>query len=118
MTGMIRGLRHLLLIGRHPLPRDFMQKHGVTPASLQSLKCTDELCKAVEEIAIIALNYMDDSWVKSPTEARPAMLPAVLARAYLKRLADTGYNPFDEKNARPLSYRAWRLMIPALTGRF
>jgi phytoene synthase len=118
LTGTIRGLRHLLLTGRHPLPRDFMQKHGLASAALHSLKHSDELCKAVEEIAVIALTTLNDNWVKLPGKAMPAMLPAVLARAYLKRLADTGYNPFDERNLLPLPYRTWRLMVPALTGRY
>lgn len=118
LIGTIRGLKHLLLTGRHPLPREFMQKHGLTSAALQSLKRSDELCKAVEEIGHTALNYLNDSWVKPSGKALPAMLPAVLARAYLKNMAGTGYNPYDERNLQPLPYRTWRLIIPALTGRF
>lgn len=117
LIGMVRGLRHLLLTGRLPLPQDLMDKHGLTQTKLQSLKRSDELCKTVEEITVIALKYQEDGHVKSAGRAMPALLPAVLSRAYLKRLADTGYDPFDERNLRPLRYRAWRLMIPALTGR-
>jgi phytoene synthase len=117
LTGMARGLRHLLLTGRSPLPLDLMKKYGLTQAGLQSLKRSDSLCKTVEEIAVIALNSMDEMSMKKSGRAAPALLPSILARAYLKRLAGTGYNPFDERNMRPLSYRAWRLMIPALTGR-
>lgn len=118
LAGTARGLRHLLLAGRHPLPRDFMNRHGLKSAALHSLKRSDELCKAVEEIAVIALNLLDDDLVKAPGRAMPALLPGVLVRAYLKRLADTGYNPFDERNLQPLPYRTWRLIIPALTGRY
>ncbi|MBE9553983.1 MAG: squalene/phytoene synthase family protein, partial [Proteobacteria bacterium] len=117
LTGMVRGLRHLLLTGRSPLPQDLMKKHGLTQAEMQSLKRSDALCKTVEEIAVIAMNNLDDASVKKSGRAAPALLPSVLARAYLKRLAGTGYDPFDEKNMRPLPYRAWRLMIPAFTGR-
>lgn len=117
LTGTIRGLRHLLLTGRHPLPRNLTQKHGLKSAALYSLRRSDELCGVAEEIASIARNYLDTRSAKTRGKAMPAILPAVLARAYLKRLADTGYDPFDERNLQPLPYRAWRLMIPALTGR-
>jgi phytoene synthase len=117
LTGTVRGLRHLLLVGRAPVPRDLMDKHGLTHAELLSLKHSDALCGLVEEIAAIALGYLDDSRVIPAGRARPVLLPAVLARGYLKRLAATRYDPFDERNMRPLPWRAWRLMIPALTGR-
>lgn len=117
LTGIVRGLRHLLRIGRIPLPRDLMEKHGLSQASLQSLRCSDGLCKTVEEISLISLKYIDKSKVSKAGQATPALLPAVLARAYLKRLARTGHDPFDDGNMQPLSYRAWRLMIPAITGR-
>ncbi len=117
LTGTIRGLRHLLVTGRSPLPQDLMKKHGLTQAALQRLKRSDALCKTVEEIAVIAMNYMDDMSVEKSGRAAPVLLSAVLARAYLKRLAGTGHAPFDERNMRRLPYRSWRLMIPALTGR-
>lgn len=117
LTGMVRGLRHLLRTGRSPLPQDLMKKHGLTQAELQSLKRSDALCKTVEEIASIALNTMNDMSVKKTGIAVPVLLPSVLTRAYLKRLAGTGHDPFDERNMRPLPYRAWRLMIPSLSGR-
>lgn len=117
LTGMVRGLRHLLLTGRPPIPQNLMKKHGLTPAELQSLKRSDSLCKTVEEISTIAMNNMDNMSVKKSGPAAPVLLPSVLARAYLKRLAGTGHDPFDDRNMRPLRYRAWRLMIPALTGR-
>ena len=99
------------------MPRELMDRHGLTHAQLLSLKPSDELCKSVEEIAIAASNKMSDLDIKSAGRARPVLLQAVLARGYLKRLAATGYDPFDDRNMRPLPWRAWRLMIPALTGR-
>ena len=117
LIGTVRGLQHLLQVGRAPLPRDLMDRHGLAHAQLLSLKTSDALCNSVEEIAITASNKMNDLDVKSMGRARPVFLPAVLARGYLKRLAATGYDPFDERNMRPLAWRAWRLMIPAMTGR-
>jgi phytoene synthase len=117
LTGTVRGLRHLLQIGRAPLPRDLMDRHGLSHTQLLSLKSSEALCNSVEEIANMASNKMNDLEVRSLGRARPVLLPAVLARGYLKRLAATGYDPFDERNMQPLAWRAWRLMIPAMTGR-
>ena len=116
LAGTVRGLRHLLLVGRSPLPRDLMEKHGLSHADLQSLRRSDSLCRLVDEISLTALKHIDDSYVEEAGRAKPVLLQTVLARAYLKRLAGTGYDPFDEKNARPLAFRTWRLMIPALRG--
>ena len=117
LTGTIRGLRHLMLAGRSPLPRDLMAKHGLSLADLQCLKRSDMLCNLVEEICVTALCYITNSRVKKARPAAPVLLQAVLARAYLRRLAATGFDPFDEKNARPLPFRTWRLVIPSMTGR-
>lgn len=116
LAGTIRGLRHLLRVGRSPLPRDLMAKHGLAQADLQSPGRSDPLCNLVHEISLIALKYIDDSHVEQAGKARPVLLQTVLARAYLKRLARTGHDPFDQRNARPLSFRAWRLMVAALRG--
>ena len=117
LAGMLRGLRYLLQAGRLPLPRDLMEKHGLSQANLQSLKRSDGVCRIVEEISVIALDYINESRMKGAGRATPALLPAVLSRAYLKRLAATGHDPFDDRNMRPLPFRTWRLMIPALIGR-
>jgi NADH dehydrogenase [ubiquinone] 1 alpha subcomplex assembly factor 6 len=118
LAGMARGLRHLIAAGRHPLPRDIMLRHGVSQNDLQSLKPTDELRHAIEELAGIASRILDEAGSARRREAAPVMLTAVLARAYLKRLASTGYDPFDERNMQPLNYRAWRLMGAVLARRF
>lgn len=117
LAGTVRGLRHLLLTGRQPLPRDLMEKHGLSHAELQSLKPGKALRKVVQEIGTESLNKLEEIRPRRVGPATPVMLQSVLVRAYLKRLAATGHNPFDERNLPPLPWRAWRLMIPALTGR-
>lgn len=117
LAGMIRGLGYLLRVGRRPLPADVMDKFGLTPAALESLKPSTELNGVIEEISKKCLNYLDNCHAVRSASARPVLLQAVLARAYLKRLGRTGYNPYDARNLAPLNCRAWRLLIPALTGR-
>lgn len=117
LAGTLRGLRHLLLTGRQPLPRDRMKDHGLGDAALRSLRRSDALCSLTADIAGLATNILDQHRVAGARRAAPVLLQAVLARAYLKRLAETGHNPFDERNLHPLRHRAWRLMVPAITGR-
>ncbi|MDH5412172.1 MAG: squalene/phytoene synthase family protein [Alphaproteobacteria bacterium] len=117
LAGTVRGLGHLLQVGRLPLPRDLMDKHRLSQAALQSLKPSREVCNVVEEISIKSLNYINKHRVIKSGPAMPALSSSVLARAYLKRLAKTGHDPFNGKNVLPLAFRAWRLMLPAITGR-
>jgi len=117
LTGMMRGMRHLLMTGRPVLPSDIMVRHGLKTEMLQRSNASTPLRNAVREISEKAGRFFDDAPSARLGPAAAVLLPAVLARAYLKRLAKTGYDPFDERNMRPLRLRAWRLVIPALTGR-
>jgi NADH dehydrogenase [ubiquinone] 1 alpha subcomplex assembly factor 6 len=116
LAGTARGLRHLLMTGRRPLPSDLTEKHGLSHARLESLKPEKEVRNVVEELSSMALKTMGKK-IRVPNGLAPVMLQSVLIRGYLKRLASTGYNPFDERNLRPLSYRTWRLIMAAMTGR-
>ncbi len=116
LAGTARGLRHLLMTGRRPLPGELMAKHGLTHARLEGLKPEKQVRAVVEELSSIALKVIEKR-VKATSKAVPVMLQSMLIRAYLKRLAASGYNPFDERNLRPLPYRTWRLILAAMTGR-
>jgi hypothetical protein len=93
-----------------------MDKHGLTQGRLESLKPGKEVCNVVEEISSMSLNIINEIGIQKG-KAGPVMLQSVLIRAYLKRLASTGYDPFDERNLLPLPYRTWRLILAAMTGR-
>lgn len=116
LAGTARGLRHLLMTGRRPLPVDLMARHGLSHARLESLKPEREIRGVVEELSSTALKIMGKK-AKATSGTVPVMLQSVLIRDHLKRLASSGYNPFDERNLRPLPYRTWRLMLAAMTGR-
>lgn len=116
LAGTARGLRHLLMTGRRPLPSGLMEKHGLSHARLESLKPEKDVCSAIEELSSTALKTIEKK-ERIESGAAPVMLQSVLIRAYLRRLAASGYNPFDERNLRPLPYRTIRLMLAAMTGR-
>lgn len=117
LTGMMRGMRHLLATGRPVLPADVMRRHDLSPDSLRQMTPSAPLRNAVREIAGMAYRYLEETASGKSAGAAAALLPSVLARAYLKRLARTGYDPFDRRNIDPLRLRAWRLIVPAVTGR-
>jgi NADH dehydrogenase [ubiquinone] 1 alpha subcomplex assembly factor 6 len=53
-----------------------------------------------------------------PRAALPALLPAALAAADLKRFARAGFDPFAPALGRPDPWRAWRLAAAAWRGRY
>ncbi len=121
LTGLMRALPHQLRQNRCVLPREVMARHRVEERALRELKPSDSICRAVEEICVTALKKLDESRNIMPSRrggGLPALLPGTLARAYLARFARLGYDPFDTRNATPLSLRSWRLMLRTLTGRY
>lgn len=121
LAGLLRALPHQLRQGRNILPRDVMERNAVDEHRLRVLKPSSESSKAVEEITVIAFQQIIKSHsllAGKPGSALPALLPATLAEAYLKRLSRLGYDPFDRRNADPIRFRSWRLIARVLTGRF
>ena len=56
-----------------------------------------------------------------PAIARPAlsaMLPAIVAARFLRRLERAGHDPFDHSLADPDPLQSWRLAAAALVKRF
>ena len=121
LAGMLRALPHYLRQGRNILPRAVMARHAVNEAGLRALKPSTEISKTVEEITVTPLKQIQKTrlYVSGKMSgASSVLLLATLAEAYLKRLSRLGHDPFDGRNAGPLRFRSWRLIIPALTGRF
>jgi phytoene synthase len=121
LTGLMRALPHQLRQGRCLLPRDVMARHGVEERDLRDMKSSNAVCRAVQDICIIALEKLEKSRSLIPKKTGPALsalLPATLADAYLTRLSRLRYDPFDARNATPLRLRSWRLMVRALADRY
>jgi phytoene synthase len=53
-----------------------------------------------------------------PPSALPALLPAIVAEHWLKRLARARFDPFDRALAAQDPLQSWRLMSASLRGRF
>jgi len=70
------------------------------------------------EIAATARRHLEFSRkLVSPRVARPALLPAVIARHYLARLNRAGGDPFARGLQKPDPLQVWRLALANLTGR-
>ncbi len=121
LTGLMRALPHQLRQGRCLLPREVMARHGADERALAAMKPSDPIRRSVEEVCTIASKKIDESSKNLPGRVGPglpALLPGTLARGYLARFARLGHDPFDARNARPLSVRSWRLMLRAMAGRY
>lgn len=121
LVGILRATPHLLRAGRVMLPRDMLAAHGLAPGNLATVEARGAVAQVTNDIcanALILLSQAGKSPAKLPKRGRPALLPASLARLYLARLARSRYDLFDPRVSAPLPFRSWRLMLPALTGRF
>lgn len=121
LTGMMRALPHRVGLGQPVLPLDLMHEKGLADSQPVDLRSSPELSKVVEEIAASACQNIEKARESSGNVERkavPAVLLAPLVQAYLKRLAATGFDPFDARNAAPLRFRAWRLIPRAVAGRY
>lgn len=121
LTGMMRALPLRIRLGQPALPVDVMRRHGLGNHLSADSQSTTGLSAVVEKVAVTAAEEIEKSrrdMGQVRRNAVPALLLAPLAQAYLKRLAHTGFDPFDPRNAAPLLFRAWRLAPRAIAGRY
>jgi len=118
-AGLLRALPVHLRLRRATLPADLAAT--IDERLLFELKPSAELSAATKTIAVAAADalatarrYRRDV----PSAALPALLPARLAEASLRRLRRAGYNPFDRGLAQPDTLASWRLTLAAARGRY
>jgi NADH dehydrogenase [ubiquinone] 1 alpha subcomplex assembly factor 6 len=78
-------------------------------------------CLVPPEIAAAASRHLDLARALRPPPARaalPALLPAIVAARFLRRLERVGHNPFDHSLAIPDPLQSWRFAAAALVSRF
>lgn len=121
LIGMMRALPHRIRLGQPVLPVDLLRRHDLGEYQPGDLRPSAALSKVIEEVAVTAAQEIDISREHAggvQRHALPALLLAPLAQAYLKRLARTGFDPFDAGNSAPLRFPAWRLIPRAAAGRY
>ncbi|MCF4164440.1 squalene/phytoene synthase family protein [Zavarzinia compransoris] len=119
LAGILRALPFHAGADRHYLPADLMARHGVERSALAAGRGGPALAALSAEIADHARRHLDEARRLSrdlPRGAVAALLPATVARGWLKDLAKNGHDPFAPVAPRPLS-RLAAVTLAGLRGR-
>ena len=115
LIGLLRAVPLHARAKRLYLPRDLTVAAGLrVERDLFELRSSAALRAVVREVAAAAAGHLAAAEALSaeiPRRALPALLPAVLAAADLKRLARAGYDPFAPRVVRTDPWRPWRLTL-------
>jgi len=121
LIGLLRAVPLHARAKRVYLPRDLLAAAGLrVERDLFELRSSAALRDVVREIATAAGRHLATAEAlcrAAPRGALPALLPAALAAADLKRLARAGYDPFAARMARSDPWRPLRLTLAALKSR-
>lgn len=122
LVGLLRAVPFHARARRLYLPRDLCAAAGVEiERGLFELRPAPALAQVVAQVAARARHHLAAAHEKRdavPRAALPALLPSVLARADLARLASAGYDPFAPAVAGVDPWRSWRLSLAALRRRY
>lgn len=121
LTGLIRAIPFHARQGRVVLPADALAAAGAARDDVLRQKPTPELAAVLRPIAEAAQAHIAEARQHRrsiPKQALAALLPAVMADDYLKRLARAGYDPFDPRVARGQFGRQIKLAFSAARGAY
>ncbi len=121
LTGLIRALPQHLRMKRVFLPLDLLARHGIDSDRLVARPDATELRDVVAEIADTALVHLATARALRPrleTTAVSVLLPAVIARRYLRRLARAGHNPYSKRLSGPPALLPLTLTVSAALRRY
>lgn len=97
VTGLLRALPRHASQGRCYVPKDLLERHGVTPADVLAGRYTPGFADALAEMRALARKHLDTARkAMLPKEIGPAFLPAALVDLYLERMETPGFDPFRE----------------------
>lgn len=116
LAGLLRASVFHARMGRSFIPAELDPKRSVL-----NLKPTPELATAARAMANAArVNFKKARALKDkvPRRGIAALLPAVLAETWLKRLKAARYDVFDPRLAAPDPWRGFRLWRAARAGQF
>ncbi len=119
--GLLRALPTRGSLHRPFIPADIACKHGLDKERGASSRGSAGIRGAAREIAAAAACHIEAArriQGMIPRRAMPALLPAVIAKHSLHRLARADYNLFDPRLRQPDPLQSWRLAAAALRWRF
>jgi NADH dehydrogenase [ubiquinone] 1 alpha subcomplex assembly factor 6 len=120
LCGLIRAMPMHAGAGRRLIPEDVAAEAGFDTGDYLALRGSPAVRRAVALLAAAARRHLAAARAMRdgvPKAALPALLPARIAAAALRRLERAGFDPFSGAGERdPL--QSWRLAFAAMTGRF
>ena len=120
MTGLLRAVPFHAAQKRLYLPQDHLFAAGVKLPDLFELRGSDAIDGVAMRIAKRADEHLEEGGgpaAQLPSQALPALLPAVLARRYLQRLEKADYNVFAPAFQQAPPGPIWWLLPAVLRGR-
>ena len=121
LIGLLRSLPHQARRRRLYLPADLCLQVGLSPEAVFADKAGSGLAEVVSTVAAAAVRHLEKAALfrrDVDRSALPVLLPAVLARGYLRRLAGVGYDPFSSSERRAGPLQVASLMWAAFRGRY
>lgn len=119
LVGILRALPFRARRNQVFLPADLMAQASLSPHDVAAGRGRDRLAPVVRAVAEMAQSRLAAARkARPPRAALPALLPARLARAHLRRLAAAGFDPFAGSLQQPDGWRALRIAWGAWTGRW
>jgi NADH dehydrogenase [ubiquinone] 1 alpha subcomplex assembly factor 6 len=121
LAGLVRALPFHARAGRCYIPADIAVRVGLDPLDYTAARSSPGLRVAAAELAAAAARHLATARQQTgavPRSARAAVLPAVIAERYLKRLRRAGYDPYAPQLALPDPLQAWRLLAATLLRRY
>ena len=121
IVGTIRSMPYQLQRGRFMLPDELVENYGVERRGVLDLKSSSELAAAIGALSFEANKHLANARSNRrsvPRTAIAALLPAVLADIYLKRLRRAQNNIFDQRLAETPGIAAIRLAAASILARY
>jgi phytoene synthase len=119
LVGLLRAVPFHAAQRRLYLPAALMEEVGLGPGQLYEHGTSPELREVVRRLAEEAERWLKEARQRRSAVARqyqPALLPAVLARGHLSRLAAAGYDPFGARVQQLPPGRIWGLAWRRIIG--
>ena len=119
LLGLVRAVPFHARAGRLYLPADLLEAAGVARRDVRALRPTPGLSTVIGELAAAVERHLREARrqrAQMPATARPGLLVATLADAYLRALQRAGNDPFRLQTTLP--GRPVRLLMAALRGRY
>ena len=118
LIGLMRAVPFHAAAGRVYLPQSLCREWGLDSAAIGPGTPLSPVVSAIVREARRHLQAAAALGPQVPRKALPALLPATLARGYLKTLEKTGFNPFDGRVQAAGAGRIVRLVAAGLRGRY